>query len=57
MDLQKITLANGCFWRKAMFQTLKGVKSVTSGYIGGPVENYFKGNSNKPYRIYTTQVK
>jgi len=40
MDLQKMTLANGCFWcTEAIFQTLKGVKSVTSGYIGGHVKN------------------
>ncbi len=40
MDIQKITLANGCFWcTEAIFQTLKGVKSVTSGYIGGHVKN------------------
>jgi len=40
MDMQKITLANACFWcTEAIFQTLKGVKSVTSGYIGGHVKN------------------
>ena len=40
MDIQKITLANGCFWcTEAIFQTLKGVKSVTSGYIGGHIKN------------------
>lgn len=30
------TLANGCFWcTEAIFQQLKGVKSVTPGYTGG----------------------
>ncbi|MDB5112479.1 MAG: msrA [Mucilaginibacter sp.] len=40
MNTQKITFANGCFWcTEAIFQTLKGVKSVTSGYMGGHTEN------------------
>lgn len=33
-------LANGCFWcTEAIFQQLKGVKTVESGYIGGTKEN------------------
>lgn len=40
MDLQKITFANGCFWcTEAIFQAVKGVKSVTSGYMGGQKKN------------------
>ena len=38
--LQTATLGGGCFWcTEALFQMLPGVKSVTSGYAGGTVEN------------------
>ena len=34
------TLANGCFWcTEAIFERLKGVNSVESGYSGGTVPN------------------
>ncbi|MDP9046550.1 MAG: peptide-methionine (S)-S-oxide reductase MsrA [Bacteroidota bacterium] len=40
MNIQKITFGNGCFWcTEAIFETLKGVKKVTSGYMGGQTEN------------------
>jgi peptide-methionine (S)-S-oxide reductase len=39
-NLAKATFAGGCFWcTEAVYAELKGVKSVTSGYIGGQVEN------------------
>jgi peptide-methionine (S)-S-oxide reductase len=34
------TFANGCFWcTEAIFEELKGVISVVSGYTGGTIEN------------------
>ncbi len=39
-NLQTATFAGGCFWcTEAVFQELKGVYKVTSGYIGGSVKN------------------
>ncbi|MCE9630401.1 MAG: peptide-methionine (S)-S-oxide reductase MsrA [Planctomycetia bacterium] len=38
--LAKATFAGGCFWcTEAVYAELKGVKAVTSGYIGGQVPN------------------
>ena len=39
-DVDTATFASGCFWCvEAVFQNLKGVKSVVSGYAGGSVVN------------------
>ncbi len=43
-EFQKATFGAGCFWCvEAVFQALKGVHSVRSGYIGG-------GSPNPTYR-------
>lgn len=39
-QLETITLGAGCFWCvEAVFQNLKGVESVVSGYSGGHIKN------------------
>jgi peptide-methionine (S)-S-oxide reductase len=40
MNIQKATFGNGCFWcTEAIFQSIKGVQSVKSGYMGGDKPN------------------
>ena len=38
--MKKATFAGGCFWcTEAVYKEIRGVGSVTSGYIGGKVKN------------------
>ncbi len=38
--MEIVTLGAGCFWCvEAVFQNLKGVESVVSGYMGGAIKN------------------
>ena len=40
LQLQQITLAGGCFWcLEAVFQRIKGVSKIVSGYTGGNLKN------------------
>jgi len=39
-NLQTVTLAGGCFWcLEAVYDEIKGVQGVESGYAGGHVDN------------------
>ncbi len=40
MTIEEATLAGGCFWcLEAVYEQVRGVERVTSGYTGGSVDN------------------
>ena len=50
MKNETVVFGGGCFWcTEAVFQKLKGVKSVISGYAGGNVDNpnYYEVSEGK----------
>lgn len=58
--VEKITLGGGCFWcTEAVYQTLKGVISVESGYSGGFVKNptYEQVSSGNSGHAEVVQIK
>ena len=58
-EFEKATFGAGCFWcTEAVFQQLKGVQSVVSGYSGGHVKNptYQQVTSGTTGHAEVTQV-
>lgn len=58
--METATFAGGCFWcTEAIFQRLKGVKSVLPGYSGGHVENptYEQVSSGNTGHAEAIQIK
>lgn len=59
-SLELATLAGGCFWcTEAIFKRIKGVKTVTSGYSGGDLENpsYEKVSSGNTNHAEAIQIE
>ena len=59
-DLETATLGAGCFWCiEAIFQQVKGVHSVVSGYTGGHVKNpsYKEVTSGRTGHAEVAQLK
>jgi len=60
MDIETATFGSGCFWcTEAIFQEVKGVNSVESGYMGGKTINptYEQICSGKTMHAEVIQVK
>ena len=58
--LEIATFANGCFWcSEAIFQRLKGVEKITSGYTGGSLKNptYYQVSSGETGHAEAIEVE
>ncbi|RMG79977.1 MAG: peptide-methionine (S)-S-oxide reductase [Bacteroidetes bacterium] len=58
-DLKKAYFASGCFWCvEAIYESVKGVEEVISGYSGGHTENptYEDSNTGKTGHAETVEV-
>ncbi len=56
--IESIVLGGGCFWCfEALYQRVKGVTSVTSGYAGGTKQNPTYWDLHKPGNDHAEVVK
>ncbi|MBP9738358.1 peptide-methionine (S)-S-oxide reductase MsrA [Candidatus Saccharibacteria bacterium] len=56
--MESIVLGGGCFWCfEALYQRVKGVTSVTSGYAGGTKQNPTYWDLHKPGNDHAEVVK
>lgn len=59
MNKQTIILGGGCFWcLEAVYQKVRGVTTVTSGYVGGTERdaNYYRVSSGKTEHAEVVEV-
>ncbi len=59
MNTKTLTMGNGCFWcTEAVFQRLKGVSNVQSGYSGGKEEDaqYYRVGSGRTQHAEAIQL-
>jgi len=60
MKNETVVFGGGCFWcTEAVFQKLKGVKSVISGYAGGNVDNpnYYEVSEGKTQHAEVIKIE
>jgi peptide-methionine (S)-S-oxide reductase len=60
MNIQKAIFAGGCFWcTEAVFQDLKGVEKVVSGYTGGDTQNptYMQVSGGKTNHVEAIEIE
>ncbi|MCR4276679.1 MAG: peptide-methionine (S)-S-oxide reductase MsrA [Candidatus Roizmanbacteria bacterium] len=60
MKNETVVFGGGCFWcTEAVFQKLKGVKSVISGYAGGNIDNpnYYEVSEGKTQHAEVIKIE